>query len=773
MMIMRKTLFRLIGNGARKGVKNNQRPFCVRSLLPDNGLLGLSTLRSPSDFPELSKEAVNKCKILREEISRITDPLETLLLMDQISNEVCSVIDVAEFCRSAHDSPEYKHEAEESFSMLSSFIHTLNSDQQLYSKLKNIIMDKEIFNNLPKEYQLFALDLTAEFESDGIHLKGDDRKAAVSLQGDVVTSETKFMQNCSKQGDNYEIGPFDSNNHHRFSAWMGQYVEQVPELSEGYIMCSSNKRIAGAVLKSVDDGLIRQKIWSRMMTEPKANQEGLGELVKNRQKLAHILGYKSFAHKFLCNKIIKTPEGVHSFLRNISEVIKPKAQEELGLLIDLKRDLMDGRGIQGKGECELQPWDIAYLINGAQSMQNNGKTDGQLVGQKALSAVSEYLPLDSCIEGLVGITTSLFGITVKVSDLSPMESWLENGNSMNSLENNIKNEKNSNFKNSKLFHENNNFELNQGFSTGAIKCEFSGPQGESIGVVYLDLYQRPHKFPGAAHFTLRCGCSNGKKIENGGPGDGPYQLPIVALSFNFSAPNQGKPILSLNELETIYHEWGHALHSILSRTTFQHLSGTRGAIDFVEVPSHLFEFYARSPSVINQWARHHITGKPIPSGLLEEALKSKVSFGAIEMQTQILYSAADQYMFGADMGDVSALSNMETFDKAVAGVRGLQLKLTDLPLGQFYNSDMKYPYMSLLSHSHFVNYGGGYYSYLFAKMHAAQIWENVLAKDPLARRGGDIIWQKMLRYGAAKDTKDMLTELSGKELKSENFLNNI
>jgi hypothetical protein len=55
----------------------------------DKGLLGLSTLRSPSDFPALSKEAVNNCKILREEISRLTDPLETLLLMDQISNEVC------------------------------------------------------------------------------------------------------------------------------------------------------------------------------------------------------------------------------------------------------------------------------------------------------------------------------------------------------------------------------------------------------------------------------------------------------------------------------------------------------------------------------------------------------------------------------------------------------------------------------------------------------------------------------------------------------------
>ena len=82
------------------------------------------------------------------------------------------------------------------------------------------------------------------------------------------------------------------------------------------------------------------------------------------------------------------------------------------------------------------------------------------------------------------------------------------------------------------------------------------------------------------------------------------------------------------------------MHSLLSRTSYQHLSGTRGAVDFVEVPSHLFEYFSRNPKVIRNWARHHKTGSPIPSGLIEDALKAKKSFLAIELQTQILYSAA-------------------------------------------------------------------------------------------------------------------------------------
>ena len=133
---------------------------------------------------------------------------------------------------------------------------------------------------------------------------------------------------------------------------------------------------------------------------------------------------------------------------------------------------------------------------------------------------------------------------------------------------------------------------------------------------------RPVKFPGAAHFTLRCGCSNNSENDshrnrsnsNYGRSDDKvqnhnerndrnnrankanidikldqYQLPVVALSFNFTQPNKNNIMnniistLSLSDVETLHHEWGHALHSLLSRTTFQHLSGTRGPTDFVEV----------------------------------------------------------------------------------------------------------------------------------------------------------------------------------------------
>jgi len=307
--------------------------------------------------------------------------------------------------------------------------------------------------------------------------------------------------------------------------------------------------------------------------------------------------------------------------------------------------------------------------------------------------------------------------------------------------------------------------------------------GASLTSIPTASRQRPNKFPGAAHFTLRCGCSNtdgfqagdGARIgsssgssSSGGSSAAPvqYQLPIVALSFSFAAQAAASdPLLSLHDVETLHHEWGHALHSLLSRTTFQHLSGTRGALDFVEVPSHLFEHFARCPAVLAQWARHHATGSRPPPGLLEEALHAKQAFAAVEQQNQLLYSLADQHLFGAGICDLSPLSPEHAYCEGLAGVAALQRRLTDLPLGHVSGVTLAgrdvdlLPNMPFPSHGHFVNYGGGYYAYVFAKIYAARIWDAHFAQDPLSRRGGDVLWHRMLQYGAGRDSREILSDL--------------
>ena len=427
-----------------------------------SGLLGLPAFKSANDFTVMSTEVIKRCIALREEVSCETDPLRNLLLMDQISNEVCSVIDVAEYCRRAHDDVEYRGQAEVAFTALSNFIHSLNTDITLYRKLQNIVDTESIFSLLPEEHKIFATDLKSEFESGGIHLRGTQKEAAVALQGSVVASETQFIEETSqnRESSNFSIGPFTRiNDHSKFSSWLGQYVKQPDSLPKLHVMCSSNRRISATVLRSLDEEPLREIVWTSMYDEPSRNVENLGQLIKDRQALGKALGYKSFAHKYLVNKMLKTPDEVQTLLSDVAETIRPKAQSQMESLLDLKR------GSSGSSSAVLNPWDVSYYMNQAEA-----KRGQHLVNP--ISAVSDYFPLNRCIDGLVGITESIFGIKVRISDVSDAETWLRSSSP------------------STHTHMSSSGAVGAGYLTGAIKCDFMDANGDAMGTAYLDLFNR-------------------------------------------------------------------------------------------------------------------------------------------------------------------------------------------------------------------------------------------------------------------------------------------
>lgn len=441
----------------------NNRWICTGAR---SGLLGLSAFKSADDFTCLSTEVIKRCIALREEVSCETDPLRNLLLMDQISNEVCSVIDVAEYCRRAHDDVEYRGQAEVAFSALSNFIHSLNTDITLYTTLQKIVDTESIFSQLAEEHKIFATDLKSEFESGGIHLRGAQKEAAVALQGSVVASETKFIEETSqvRESSNFSIGPFSSNNDHsKFSSWLGQYVKQPDSLPDLHVMCSSNRRISATVLRSLDEEPLRKIVWTSMYEEPSRNVENLGQLIKDRQALGKALGYKSFAHKYLANKMLKTPDEVQSLLSDVAVTIRPKARLQLESLLDLKR----GSSGCSSSSIVLNPWDVSYYMNLAEVKRGQHSVN-------PIAAVSEYFPLNRCIDGLVGITESIFGIKVRISDVSDAETWLRSSSTSPSTQT----------------HMSSSGTVRAGYLTGAIKCDFTDISGNPMGTAYLDLFNR-------------------------------------------------------------------------------------------------------------------------------------------------------------------------------------------------------------------------------------------------------------------------------------------
>jgi len=657
--------------------------------------------------------------------------------MDSISNEVCSVIDAAELCRNVHTGGEWRDSAEEAFEILSSFIHKLNADTKLYMILTMILDNNDIVQGLPEETIILAKNLKSEFEAEGIHLIGEDRINALKLQSDIVSLESEYIRIAAEdQTEPFLLGPLPMASYYPIKKWLSHYVEQPNTMPPLTVTACASKHIALPLMRSVDDDHLRQLLWIKTMNEPNGNIRVLGDLIKKRQQYAKLLGFQSFAHKFLSNKVAKNPDEVWKLLSSLSSSSRLSAKEDIIILQQFKNK-SNTNSSSSNSNSALEPWDINYYTAVKQASSKNG------IDSKSISLINEYLPLDLVLKGIRDICYDLFEITLNEEPLVESESWLPGSNN------------------------------------GLYKFRAIGPNKEPLGIVYMDLFHRQGKCPGAAHFTVRCGCKlhlldkNNESIGiNNTNNSNIYQEPIVALVFNFASSSSASskmPLLTLHELETLYHEWGHALHSLLSRTSYQHLSGTRGAVDFVEVPSHLFEYFSRHPSVIRRWARHYKTGQTIPKGLIEDALAAKKSFLAIELQTQILYSAADQYAFGTEIGDVSNMSSDEIYQHLLKHISQLQQNLTELPLISNDTNVNHQPLMSLLSHTHFINYGGGYYSYLYAKMYAAQIWQHLFENNPLSKEGGQKLWKRMLGYGAARDNLEMLEEIGGGPLDPSYF----
>lgn len=720
------------------------RNICVKKILTSlryssTGLFGVRKLLNPSDFSKLANESIRKCNAVRERLSSLIEVnSSTLLLLDSISNEICSVIDVAELARNVHSDEAYRIEAEKSFSIMSSFICELNKDKTLYNTLMKIYDNKVLWSELNDEQRLLAIDLKREFEADGIHLQEIQKQRLTALQERVSNLETGFMQTAASQDNElYPIGPFgDSQDHARIKSWLQRVIPQstISDIPPGHVLCSSNKRIANSLLPSLDNASIRQQIWLGAAAQPEANMAILGGMLRTRQELAASLGYPSWAHKTLSNSVVGGPENVWKFLQETADATKVQAEKELVILLDLKKRL-------GQESSPLSPWDVSYLseMHRSLSSRSSNITAGRNGHVHAQTEISNYLTIDACMAALTDLSLELFGLRLVAQELGADEGW--------------------------------------GTQQGGMKLLVQDSNHEPVGVVYLDLFPRLIKLQGAAHFTIKCGCSHLDAHESEPPSSGifpannpqrqqKYQLPIVALVFNFSAGNDHSvPKLSLHDLTTLFHEWGHALHSLLSRTTYQHLSGTRGSLDFVEIPSHLLEHFARCPALLQRWGRHYKTGQPPSLSLATEALTQRALFGAFEAQSQLLYSFADQFVFGSQIGDISALSDVGAFHAASSGIAQVQREFTVLPVASSIkpgsNQYTHQPYMYMLSHSHFVTYGGSYYSYLFSKMYAAQLWQLHFANDPLSRQGGKFLHEDILQYGAARDTKLLLAGAVG------------
>ncbi len=668
----------------------------------------MAGLRQPKDFLELARESVGRCEVLKHGLvnGHVRPGVETIRDLDAISNTLCIAIDAAELARNVHHEAAWREAAEEAFAGLSGYIHELNTDVGLYQAVRAVVDDPLVVEGLNEEEMCTATLLKAEFESSGIHLPEAERHEVRALLNELTGLETLFGNNLILKRRAFQVDKAAL-----LAQMPAEVVESVilphqpPGQPAHVLTLTTDTAVANAVLRYAHDEALRKRMYLEVNTSPMENLEVLARLIEGRDALARKLGFPSYAHRFLADKMARRPEQVEAFLLALANKVRAKADEELRVLQQAKR------ADAGHQDEAFHHWDLSYYMGAVKSARHAA------VDNKGVAA---YLSLDNCLHGLALLCKRLFGITLERVPMDPTETWAPPEADLQKI---------------MLVH----------------------PTEGQLGTIYLDLYPRPAKYTHHAQFTVRCGCLP--------KGASQYQLPVVALVCNFGSSTgggggggcakSGRPVLLTHaELEALFHEFGHALHSLLSRTRFQHVAGTRAPVDFVETPSHLLEYFAWDQRVLQEFAHHYETGKPIPPALTATLRASKAEFAGLDTQIQILYSLVDQRLFGPQ-----PLAHNPVSSEFLAAV---QTQVMSLPHSE-----------GTLWHArfgHLTGYGAGYYGYLYDRVFASHLWQRLFAADPLSRKAGEMLWKGLLVHGGAKDPHAILQEVLGEAPALDSFL---
>ena len=228
--------------------------------------------------------------------------------------------------------------------------------------------------------------------------------------------------------------------------------------------------------------------------------------------------------------------------------------------------------------------------------------------------------------------------------------------------------------------------------------------------------------------------------------------PVVANHLNIPKPAAGQPtLLTFDEVRTLFHEFGHAIHGMLSNVHYPLLSGTSVPRDFVEYPSQYNEMWAHEPKVLAHYARHYQTGAPMPQELLNKVLAAQ-TFGQGYGTTEYLAAALlDQAWHTIGVAQAPAAKDVASFEAAALKNAGIDYA----PVPTRYHS-------TYFSHVFSGGYSGSYYAYLWSEVLARDTGAWLLAHGGLTRANGDRLRAKVLSRGRTEDPEKLFEDFYGR-----------
>ncbi len=568
----------------------------------------------------------------------------------------------------------------------------IGSDERLYARYKTIAARADDARLTPARRQALAHAIRS-FVLSGAELQGEAKQRFAAIQNRAAEAAQAFNEHVLDATDGFSL-TVPAERMAGVPADVCQATQAAAEAAgEPGHRLTLHQPVYVPLMQYAQDRELRRTLHRAYLTRAselgppeRDNSALMSELLRLRAEEAALLGHADYASLSLVPKMADSPAQVTGFLRDLAARARPIAERDLAELRAFAAEQL--------GLPDLQPWDIAFA------------TEKLKEARYAFSEqeVKQYFTLPRVLDGLFGLVERLFGVRI-VAAQAP--TW----------------------------HDSVRFYRIErpGKSTGE--------PSQLVGRFYLDPYARPGKRPGAWMDEV---CGRWAR-----PDSGAVQTPVANLVCNFAAPVGEQPaLLTHDDVITLFHEFGHGLHHLLTQVDELAVSGISGVEwDAVELPSQFMENWCWEWEVVAGLSAHVHTGAPLPRELFDRLLAARNFQSALAMMRQIEFGLLDMRLH-TEADAPAAIARI------AAEVRAEVAVLPQPDYNRFEHS---------FSHIFAGGYSAGYYSYKWAEVLSADAFAAFEEAGVMDPETGRRYREHILEVGGSRPAMDSFKAFRGRE----------
>ena len=590
------------------------------------------------------------------------------------------------------DSPELREAYNANLPKVTQYWTELGQNQALFEKYKQLASSPS-FASLPPARKRIVENALRDFRLGGAELPPEKKARFAAIQEELARSAARFSENLLDATKAFTLVVDETR--------IGGIPEDVRDAAReaagkdgkpGYKFTLHAPSYM-PVMQYADDRKLRETMYRESVT--RASEFGKAEwdntalvarIVELRRELSALLGYANYAEVSLVPKMAESPQQVLAFLEDLAGRARPFAEKDVGELREFARREL--------GLDKLEAWDVAYA------------SEKLRVKRYAFSEqeVKQYFPEEAAVQGLFRVAETLYGIRIKPAD-APR--WHEDVR----------------------FYE--------------IRDITSAASHPLVGQFYMDLYARDTKRGGAWMDDAITRRRKGAQL----------QTPVAYLTCNFSRPlsldKGNRPALfTHDEVQTLFHEFGHGLHHLLTRVEELGVSGINGVEwDAVELPSQFMENFCWEWDVLRHMTRHVDTGAALPRELFDKMVAAKNFQSGLAMLRQLEFAVFDMRLHSEFAPARSALQLLEEVRQEIA-------VLHPPAYNRFPNN---------FSHIFAGGYAAGYYSYKWAEVLSADAYSFFEEHGVLDPKSGQRFRDEILGVGGSRPAAESFRAFRGRE----------